>query len=1245
MAKLIRSLSARDRSTKQRAWDRFVYKSRRRKLAEIEAAEACEWLRAAGFPQYAQMFEDFQFPIDIHSVAKDHDFLDRDSIQSLFRRLNILNKCASLKIETTAKRTGEESDEDDQCALSRKWKFQRSSRRWSRRLNPLETYNQESKSDSFGSGERREKEFNESMQIDPTVSTVSSLHNLTREQKLCQISGPDVDYNAVKGNNVKTGSLKMPSQKSRGPAPREAIIEISSPILVEKTTHKEFPTNTHERMKGAKSLLKRLDSLKGKKYSSLKKRPSLNTKDGISISGPIVTSSSNLQEKIELYNCVDLNTAQENEREKQLTSPSVTRRAKSESLSSNKSKRGGMIFNQDQSIEGIIHSSETSDLESPLTTPQQSPTKVTRTRSVVRSCDEDDEVFSSQTFPRLLSNGYIQTGTGGRINTRTGSFNFGSDSCHDNVHVPRASPNKRRRNSDDKGAYNRGSIYDNVPATLHASLDRMPFTDGSLDDLEEQLRREICNLSNLDHCRSSSVPAMSELESSFVSAEDPFRLHRNMSSTSMSSAEIESEKQDILNNINQLLMTDNFNDEHIVFEAKDSTKEKSDSVSQKSYDTWQEEDSEIDMDDISAISAEVEKLLNGINENLNQINQLEESNSVHDNYSGTDDLSVTSPIPSPTHTTPEMEPKKGHVVSDMDGGLSATSSCQDTSEVDTAGSTEDIHGIMQIRERRDSGVGSSLSRSMRRPRIRWHSFSKSHRPSLNSRPFQIHNLSAGQIMVLRKLALLKLTAMMERHSVSNRSWSGWIKVMPRFMRRPKMPDYKDKNVFGVPLHVTLQRTGQPLPQTILFAMRYLRNTAPDAVGIFRKPGVRTRIQQLKKNCEMKPDHADYEGMMAYDVADMLKQYFRELPEPLLTTKLSETFLNIHTSMPKDLRLQALQATIMLMPDENREVLQSLLLFLSDIAQHSDTNQMTAHNLAVCFAPSLFHMSGPRGGTSPQRRRRAQLGKPDQKELSDNIAAHECLALMIREVKKLFVIPEDTMMKCHFSYMELGEPAALNELGRNSGDDNPGYQNYLEECIQGVLKEARDKFKGWVSCPSEEGTELAYKKVGDGHPLRLWKCSAEIEAPPTELLNRLLRDRHSWDEDYAKWRIVEKLDSETEVFQYVRNSMAPHPSRDYCVVRKWKTDLPRGACVLVSTSVEHPDAALIGGIRGTVLASRYLIEPCGAGKSRLTYICRIDSRGRSVEWYNKAFGQMSANMIGRLRDSFKHSSAEGPETKV
>lgn len=58
-------------------------------------------------------------------------------------------------------------------------------------------------------------------------------------------------------------------------------------------------------------------------------------------------------------------------------------------------------------------------------------------------------------------------------------------------------------------------------------------------------------------------------------------------------------------------------------------------------------------------------------------------------------------------------------------------------------------------------------------------------------------------------------------------------------------------------------------------------------------------------------------------------------------------------------------------------------------------------------------------------------------------------------------------------------------------------------------------------------------------------------------------------------------------------------------RTWKTDLPKGMCTLVSLSVEHEEAQLMGGVRAVVMDSQYLIEPCGSGKSRLTHICRID----------------------------------------
>ena len=108
----------------------------------------------------------------------------------------------------------------------------------------------------------------------------------------------------------------------------------------------------------------------------------------------------------------------------------------------------------------------------------------------------------------------------------------------------------------------------------------------------------------------------------------------------------------------------------------------------------------------------------------------------------------------------------------------------------------------------------------------------------------------------------------------------------------KVPDYKDKTVFGVPLLHNIHRSGQPLPICIQHALAYLRRTALDQVGLFRKPGVRGRIHKLRALCETNPDMELFEDCSAYDVADLIKQYFRELPDPLMTMKMSDTFVGI-----------------------------------------------------------------------------------------------------------------------------------------------------------------------------------------------------------------------------------------------------------------------------------------------------------------------------------------------------------------
>lgn len=89
--------------------------------------------------------------------------------------------------------------------------------------------------------------------------------------------------------------------------------------------------------------------------------------------------------------------------------------------------------------------------------------------------------------------------------------------------------------------------------------------------------------------------------------------------------------------------------------------------------------------------------------------------------------------------------------------------------------------------------------------------------------------------------------------------------------------------------------------------------------------------------------------------------------PAISLILQLTPLNITcfaADVPKEQRLQAVQAAIMLMSDENREVLQTLLCFLSDVTSVEE-NQMTPMNIAVCLAPSLFHLNIVKKESSPR----------------------------------------------------------------------------------------------------------------------------------------------------------------------------------------------------------------------------------------------------------------------------------------
>lgn len=127
-------------------------------------------------------------------------------------------------------------------------------------------------------------------------------------------------------------------------------------------------------------------------------------------------------------------------------------------------------------------------------------------------------------------------------------------------------------------------------------------------------------------------------------------------------------------------------------------------------------------------------------------------------------------------------------------------------------------------------------------------------------------------------------------------------------------------------------------------------------------------------------------------------------------------------VPVYLQKEAVHCTVLLLPDEHREALFTLLDFLSRVSCRSHVNQMSASNLAVCLAPSLFHLGngssqGGAGSTppspvtsqrsssvSPRRNHQSStMGLPDSKQLGQNKAAHDCLLYLIKQYHQLFVV--------------------------------------------------------------------------------------------------------------------------------------------------------------------------------------------------------------------------------------------------
>jgi len=118
-------------------------------------------------------------------------------------------------------------------------------------------------------------------------------------------------------------------------------------------------------------------------------------------------------------------------------------------------------------------------------------------------------------------------------------------------------------------------------------------------------------------------------------------------------------------------------------------------------------------------------------------------------------------------------------------------------------------------------------------------------------------------------------------------------------------------------------------------------------GLFRNEGSKQVQDQLMSHFQNDVSPLLPEGVEAVEIATFLKNYLRELPEPILTFKLYDKIVIAGHSIPALIRDDLAD-----LPVANWATLRLLMGLFSNIAANSESNRMNARNLGLVLAPVL-----------------------------------------------------------------------------------------------------------------------------------------------------------------------------------------------------------------------------------------------------------------------------------------------------
>ncbi|XP_069558771.1 rho GTPase-activating protein 6-like isoform X1 [Brachyistius frenatus] len=220
-----------------------------------------------------------------------------------------------------------------------------------------------------------------------------------------------------------------------------------------------------------------------------------------------------------------------------------------------------------------------------------------------------------------------------------------------------------------------------------------------------------------------------------------------------------------------------------------------------------------------------------------------------------------------------------------------------------------------------------------------------------------------------------------------------------------------------------------VPRIVDLCCQHLEKYGLQTVGIFRVGSSKKRVRQLREEFDQGWEvHLD-EELSVHDVAALLKEFLRDMPDPLLTRELYTAFINTMLLDYSD-QESAIQLLIFLLPSCNSDTLQRLLCLLSTVSAHAEDrldnegqeitgNKMTSLNLATIFGPNLLHK---------QKNSDKEFVVQSFARAEESTAIISVVQRMINTYNTLFMVPANLQNEVLMSLLET-DPDVVDYLLR------------------------------------------------------------------------------------------------------------------------------------------------------------------------------------------------------------------------